>query len=347
MPTITRTSSFVLLLGALAFAQEGMPTPAPELKKLAPLVGNWAGSGTMSEPSGAVTKWTAVGTYGWCLDGHFLQEDMQISFAGMEAPLVMRGYVGWDRENKRYVSATVNNGGEARMQELHLLPDGTQLQMAVHDQQGVPYAQRSLLKLDGDTLTHTIDMLMANGASMTIVDGKFTRGDKAFGGAFDGPVWMGTKPHESITRLVRSAGAYDVQGQMVMMPGQPAARISGTDTFQPVFGGLVLHGRTEGEAEGMPGKYLGDVFWAHDARRDCLVGIYVSNMGEVMAMESRWSPDGKLVTTSSALFMGQPAVQRMVMEFDATGAAKAAHNHSIVGTEPPFESFRATYTRKK
>lgn len=349
MIPLTRASSFVvpLCLALLARAQDGMPSPAPELQKLAPFVGHWTGSGTMTEPAGVVTRWTAIGSYAWCLGGHFLQKDFQITFAGMAAPLVFRGYLGWDRENRRYVDATVDNGGQVRMQEMRLLPDGSQLEMTVQDQEGMPYAERSLSKVEGDAMTHTIDMLMPSGASLTIVDGKFTRGGKPFEGAFDGPTWMGARAHESFAKLTRSAGVYDVQGEMVMMPGQPATKIAGTDTFRTVFGGTVLHGRTEGEAAGMPGKYLGEVFWGHDAKRGCVVGIYVSNMGEVMQMDARWSPDGKLVSTSSALFQGQPAVQRMVMEYDATGAAKSAVNHSIVGTEPPFESFRATYAKRK
>src|SRR5690606_10709181 len=123
-----------------------------------------------------------------------------------------------------------------------------------------------------------------------------------------------------------------VAGTMVMMPGQPPAKVTGTDTFAPAFGGMVFVGTTVGEAEGMPGKYSAEVYWGHDPARDCLVGVYVSNMGEVMQMDSRWAQDGKLITTSSGLFMGQPMVQRMLMEFDADGAAKSVSSHAIVGT---------------
>ena len=49
--------------------------------------------------------------------------------------------------------------------------------------------------------------------------------------------------------------------------GMPPIRIGGVDQFRPVFGGVIFHGHTEGAAEGMPGKYVGEVFWAHDPRR--------------------------------------------------------------------------------
>lgn len=336
-----------LVLVVSTRAQDAMPGPAPELKQLEPLIGNWSGSGRMSEPSGAVTPWQANGSYRWCLDGHFVQEDFAISFEGMAAPFVFRAYLGWDAENKRYVNAMVNNSGKAELHEVALLPDGTILQLMQQHQLGMPYAQRSLFKVSGDTMTHTIDVLMANGPSMTIVDGTFRRGGTGFAGAFAGPTWMEAKPHAAIARLSRCAGVFEVEGEMVMAPGQSAIKITGRDTFTPVFGGTVVHGHTEGVAEGIPGKYVGEVLWAHDEARDCLTSIYVSNFGEVMLMEARWAKDGRLVATSHGLMRGEISLQRTLLAFDATGAVTAATSHSIAGTEAPLESFRATYTKKK
>ncbi len=336
-----------LLAVPAALAQEGPPGPAPELKKLEPMVGNWTGTGSFNQPGGKPSKWYARGTYRWALDGHFLQEDFSIVFEGQPAPLVFRAYLGWDRENKRYVNAVAMNAGEVSLHEVKLLPDGTLLQIMLQQQMGQPYAERSLLKVEGDKMTHSIDLLMSQGASITIIDGTFTRGGESFDGQFGAATWMGAKPHEAIGKLARSAGAYDVVGEMLMAAGQPPIGVTGVDTFRAVFGGTVLHGHTEGEAAGMPGKYVGEVFWGHDAAKNCLCAVYVSNMGEVMSLEGRWSGDGKLISTSSALWMGQPAVQRMLMEFDGAGAATRATGHTIHGVAPPFESFTATYTKKK
>lgn len=336
-----------LVLVSSTRAQDPMAGPAPELKKLEPLIGNWSGSGKMSEPSGAVTPWQANGSYRWCLDGHFVQEDFAISFEGMAAPFVFRAYLGWDAENKRYVNAMANNSGKAELNEVTLLPDGSILQLMLQRQMGLPYAQRSLFQVTGDTMTHTVDLLMANGASMTIVDGTFRRGGDGHAGALTGPTFMAAKPHGSIARLARSAGVFEVNGEMVMAPGQAPIKITGSDTFTPVFEGTVIHGHTEGVAEGMPGKYVGEVFWAHDEARDCLVGIYVSNFGEVMTMDARWSKDGKLIATSHGLMRGEVSLQRTLMTFDAAGAVSGATSHSIAGTGAPHESFRATYTKKK
>jgi hypothetical protein len=69
-------------------AQDAAPAPAPELKRLEPLVGNWSGSGKMTEPGNVTSEWTARGTYRWALDGHFLREDFAINFKGVEGTSV-------------------------------------------------------------------------------------------------------------------------------------------------------------------------------------------------------------------------------------------------------------------
>lgn len=338
--------SFVCLLLAAAAGAQAPPKPAPELQKLAPYVGTWSGSGTMTEPGGKVTKWTGSGTCAWCLDGHFLQEDWQIAFEGMPAPKVMHTRLGWDRAHQRYVSAYVGNDGEVSLDEFQILPDGARLETMVKQQDGASYALRSRFRLVGDTLVHTVDLLMPEGNSTQIVDGTFTRGGKAFAGGFDCATWMGVVSHASIARLGKAAGTYASSGSVCAVPGQPPVPFRGTETFRRVFGDTVVYGRSEGAADGAAAQYVGEVFWGHDARRDGLVGVYVSNMGDVMQMEARWSADGKLVTTSAPRFGEQLAVQRMVMEFDAAAAPKQAVGHWIVGTNAPEECFRAAYTKK-
>ncbi|MEO6593866.1 MAG: DUF1579 family protein [Planctomycetota bacterium] len=347
MPCLTRSFFAALLVMPVVFAQEGPPSPAPELQKLAPLIGNWAGTGSATFGPGAPpTAWHARGTYRWCLDKHFVQEDFEITFEGLAAPLVFRAYFGWDRENQRYVNAAISNEGKAQLVEMKFLPDGTMVQVSLQSQEGMPYAERWRLKVEGDKLMHSIDLLMPEGPSMSIVDGHFKRVDAEYAGAFDTKVFEGAVADESIKKLTRSAGVYATQGTMVMAPGQPSMKISGTDTFRSVFGGTVFHGHTVGTAEGMPGEYHGEVFWAHDPMRRCIVGIYVSNMGEVMSMDAWFTADGKLISTSAGLMQGQPTVQSMVMEFDAKGVPTSAVGHAIIGTAAPFENFRANYTKK-
>src|SRR5690606_34502804 len=81
----------VLTLTALCFAlavpaQEdpelAMPEPAPELKKLEPLIGHWQGSGTARMGPGEPTPWEAHSSYAWALGGFFVQEDTVVRFEG-------------------------------------------------------------------------------------------------------------------------------------------------------------------------------------------------------------------------------------------------------------------------
>jgi hypothetical protein len=220
---------------AIAFAlplaaQQGPPAPAPELQKLAPLLGNWHGTGT-ANLAATPTKWSARGTYRWGLDGHFLQEDFELSFEGRPAPLVFRAWLGWDRENKRFVNALANSAGEVALHEMTLLPDGTMVMLMLQHEGGTPYAERSLFKVDGDKLVHSIDLLLPQGASKSVVDGFFERGGDGFDGAFDLAPFA-QKADPMIVRLGRCAGSYDLAGEVLMAPGAPLLKIHGVDTVR-------------------------------------------------------------------------------------------------------------------
>lgn len=341
-----RASLFAaVVLLPVAVAQQGMPEPAPELKKFAPMVGSWAGSGTASMGPGAPTKWTARGSYGWCLDGQFLQEDFEITFEGMSMPMVFRAYYGWDREHGRYVSAIANNAGVAELHEVYWLADGTMMQMMRQHQAGLPYAERTHARVVGEAMQTTIDVLMPEQASTQVVEGTLTRTDTAYTVDWKAKGWQGAMPAPELQQLLRSAGDYDVTGAVVMGPGLPEAKITGTDAFRGVFGDTLFHGSTIGSMEGTPGTYRGEVFWSFDAVRKCLHAVYVSNMGEVMAMDGWWVGD-QLVSSFAGTMGGTPLVQQMVMSFDDEGRARDALSRSISGAGAPFESFRAKYTAK-
>lgn len=337
----------VVLAAAAAPAQDGVPAPAAELKVLAPLVGSWAGGGVLREPGDSETKWKAACSYRWVLDGHFLREDMRIEFEGVEDRVVAFAYLGWDRENRRFVRLGVTNSGKAQLHTMRAAADGALTTLSLQRQNDQDYAERLSFVVQGDTLRHTVDLLLPAGPSLAIVDGAFQRGGDAVTAGLDAAPFLGGKPHPDLARLCKSAGRYATEGSFAMGPGQPTLKTTGIDDFRSGFGGLVLHGHTEGEAEGLPGKYVGEVFWSYDELRQCLVSHYLSNLGELMTMEGRWTQDGQLLATSHGLWNGEPMVQRMLMQFDASGFAVGAKSHSIVGTGAPYESFRATYRRQK
>lgn len=335
----------LLVLSPVLSAQQGPPSPAPELKALQPLVGNWKGSGTTHEP-GSDSKWTADGSYQWVLGNFWLQEDVAITFEGNPEPLVFRAYVGWDAESKRYVNLSVNSVGELQFHEVEIQADGTMVQMMKQHQGGMTYCERSLLQVKGDKFTHRIDLLLPQGDSSKMIEGTFDRVDFTLDIPMPKSTFMGRPVHDAMQKLAKWAGVYEVQGEMVMMPGTPAMKVRGTDTYTRMFADSVLRAHTEGEAEGMPGKYEAETFFAWDEKRGCLVAGMVSNMGEVGVFEERWTPEGQLVGTIASLYQGQPMLSRSVLTLDGKGCPKGMVSHSMTGAAAPFMNFQATYTKK-
>jgi hypothetical protein len=211
-PTALASLLPLLLLAAVAAQDEPLMPVAKEVEKLSVLLGDWTGEGTMSEPSGDVTKWTARRSARWSHGGHFVEEDYAFTFDGMAQPYVWRTYVGWDRERSRYCAAIVGSDGAARLEDLQWLPDGTLLQFATRRQGGMTYVERTRLTFGGDTIGYASEILMPMGPSLALVDGTFRRGGEAFGGAFETAGWMGAKPHESLVRLARMSGTYVPDG---------------------------------------------------------------------------------------------------------------------------------------
>ncbi|MGK0519579.1 MAG: hypothetical protein ACJAUC_002280 [Planctomycetota bacterium] len=334
-----------LLVTSVAAQEPPDMSPAKELAKFQPLIGNWEGAGKMMEPTGDSTNWTSKSTYQWVLNKHFVQEDFLIKFEGMDASMTFRNYLGWDRENQRYVTAVATNQGVCRLNTVSILPDGTLMQMITHGLQGVPYIERARIKVTGDSLAMQIDVLMAEDASTMMIDSKLTRSEKSFECDWGEGAWMGMAPNEHMNKLRVICGQYETKGEMVMVPGMPAMKITGTDRFEMVWGGNVMHGTTLGLAEGSPEEYESHAFWAWDELRGCISAVFVDNMGQVGQMDVRWVAD-KLVSISSALQMGQPTTQRFVLNLDAKGQLKSGVGHTCMGAMDPFVSFRASYVKK-
>jgi len=153
----------------------------------------------------------------------------------------------------------VSSAGEATLDTI-AVAGGAATSFSLHEQGGMAYAQRSTFAVKGDTLSHTVELLLPQGPSLAMVAGSFRRVGDGFAGNFDSPAFHGAVPHADLARLTKSAGDYRTEGQMVMAPGMPAIAITGTDRLRAAYGGVLFHGHTEGVAEGMPGKYVGEVF---------------------------------------------------------------------------------------
>lgn len=144
-----RTSEAVLLFCVILMttaamqAQMGPPTPAPELKKLDFMVGNWSAEGTMTMGPGTPTsKWTTNTHAEWMQGNFFLVENSDMDLGPMGKGKEV-AYLGYDPERKMYTYRAFNSMGEA---------------------------EDSTGNVDGDTWTWTSDEHM-NGMTMK---GRFT-----------------------------------------------------------------------------------------------------------------------------------------------------------------------------
>lgn len=321
-------------------------SPAKELEKLAPWAGNWKGSGKMMEPGGVSSNWTAKSSCQWVLNKHFLQEDFYIKFDNLDTPMTFRNYYGWDREQGRYCVVSVSNEGKTRFSPVTLMPDGSMMQMIMHSLQGVPYVERAKSKVTGDKLHMHITVMMPENDAITMIDSEMTRTDETFECDWGEDAWMGAQPNEQMKKVRVLRGQYETKGEMVMMPGTEAMKISGTDRFMMIWDGNVMHGTTLGFAEGAPEAYESHAFWAWDSGRKCISAVYVSNMGEVGQMDVHWVED-KVVSTSSGVAMGMPMTQRFVMNLDRKGQLKGVVGHTCMAGMEPYVSFKANFTRTR
>jgi len=103
----------VLITAAAMQAQMGPPTPAPELKKLDFLTGDWTSEGTVNPgpgmPGGKFTETTHAQ---WMEGNFFLIEHTDADMAGM-GKFKEYSVLGYDKEKKVYTYTAFNSMGEA------------------------------------------------------------------------------------------------------------------------------------------------------------------------------------------------------------------------------------------
>lgn len=350
MTSTLRLATATALLAACvpALPAQAVPAPATELARLKPLEGHWEGTGTVvMDPAAAPVKWNSKTTAQWVLGGHFLQEDTYITFEGNQPPLAFQEYLGWDREQKRYVNLAISNEGTVTLGDVRFLPDGTMLQIRRQVRQGVPFAERSRYKVDGGSMTFTMDVLRGEGPGMEMVKGTMKKVEKGSPHAVEATTSM-APADSAMARLLKCAGNYETKGGMLMEPAAKETPLTGTETVTGIFGNTVLQAITKGKAESMPGEHEGRCFMAWDPDLACYTQAWVDNLGMIGVMSCHFAADGKsLIATGTAVEQGQPVATRFVMELDEHGMLKRNTGWSLVGTAPPFRCFTLDYTQKR
>ena len=114
IPPLAIMLLLVCFLATTLCAQTGLPSPAPELKKLEMFNGDWTSAGTMATgPEGTPpTKWAATTHAEWMEGNFFLVEhnDMDLGQMGKGKELAIMGY---DPEKKVYTYRSFSSLGQA------------------------------------------------------------------------------------------------------------------------------------------------------------------------------------------------------------------------------------------
>lgn len=112
--TLLTCAAFIMLITAISVqAQMGPPTPAPELKKLDFMTGDWTAEGTVNPgpgmPGGKFSETTHAD---WMQGNFFLVEHSDFDMAGMGKGKEL-AVLGYDSDRKVYTYKAFNSRGEA------------------------------------------------------------------------------------------------------------------------------------------------------------------------------------------------------------------------------------------
>ena len=353
-PTRALAASAALLVtgSTLALAQEGAPTPAPELQNYAPWVGEWHGKGTarmnVEDPEMA---WTSTNVYAWILGGHVLQETTEIRFPEYDIPsMQFMTFFCYDAQTKEHRSFGVENSGGATISTVHWI-DGVVTSTNQGVENGAPFTDHWITQMKKGAIEFTGHRMLGSGAPYTHVQGTMVRVDaddsKSTPKAKPAEAGM-TKPSAPMLRLAKMAGNYRLDGSMVPLPGMPALPITARTEVKLLFGGTVCEMRDFGDPiDGVPGpNYEGVHYMCWDANKQLYTHFGLNNMGEGGEAPAVWI-DNTLVFTTSQPLRGIPAAYRTMMRVNDEGQLIESLGDMLGGTSDAETVFKAKYTPAK
>lgn len=334
--------------GASVSAQEA-PPPAAELAKFKPLLGHWSGSGTASFAPGAPEmKWTSTSTMQWILGGHFLQDDVKVTFAGEGAPppMVFRSFYGWDRNHGKYVSYSVGNSGEMEKATHVAWIDKTLVKFSEMVEGGVPSITRAMTTLSEHGSDFQIQIASGLGDFGTLVSGTLKKSETGYTISGD-DLKHGAPASEEMKKIAGMCGSYTMSGEM-SPKGMPAPmQISASETVAPIFGGSIIDMRVKGDPLGGPDgfQYEAIVLLAWNPKSGCYDQVYFNNVGDANSAELRWSSDKVLASWESGLQYGEPVATQASIHLDDSGAIVKAVVHRLDEGGVAVKAFSGSYKK--
>ena len=133
--------------------------------------------------------------------------------------------------------------------------------------------------------------------------GEKAQGEKAAAGqptpeqaAAEMEAWMKLgQPGPEHARLKKMVGTYKTEAEMVMAPGTPPQKSSGTQTYEEMLGGRYIHGTYTGEMMGMP--FQGMSLMGYDNQKKKYFTAWVDSMSTgMMVSEGTADASGKVIT---------------------------------------------------
>jgi hypothetical protein len=366
MRTILSIATFTLLLPSLPAqeagdakgpearpveaAAQGMPKPAPELKKLVHMIGSWTGKGDSYEGPGKPSMpWTAEMDFRWGYDGHWVVENSRIIFGGDQPDLHFRAFWGWDRENKRYVTLGMNNMGEIIQSEFRLKEDGTLIWINDRMQMGQRHVSRSIAQFGKEKGAFRMYEAVDDEKEFLHVEGEYVRSKQELTIPMVKQTFPFPLPTKQVDKIAGMCGSYTMKGEWSQAPGAPAMPISGTERIHKVYGGLMLAFESRGdEMPGMDWRYEGFAAMGWDANRNCYSMIYVNNMGQHNLSRATYDPSSrKVVFVDSGFMEGKLSSTRNILELGEDGTILRCKADALSGVHEAFVPFTAVYERIK
>ncbi len=152
------------------------------------------------------------------------------------------------------------------------------------------------------------------------------------------------KEHEWLKQF---AGEWELDGEMLMGPGQPAVKTKGTETARQV-GGYWVASEIKGECMGAP--MTGMMTVGYDPARKKYVGSWVCSMSDhLWTYEGTVDSSGKVLTLETegpnCAVPGKTAKMRDVTEFKADGSRVLTS--SMLGEDGKWHTFMTMTARRK
>ncbi len=331
----------VALVATATLSAQGIPMPAKQLEKFAPMLGAWEGEGVaISEPGGPEMPWKAKSKMSKTLNGFFIREETVVDFSpAIETPLVMTNIFGWDPEKKAYVHFGIENVGIATQKTVTFEGD----KLVITDAgitAGQAFLERGIVQVKDDVYSFKVERGVGANPLFTHVEGTMKRSktaDASFGPKTD-VAFIENFGGDRMAKLDFLVGERRLDGTMCPAPGAPEMTIGAHETVKMIYGGQAMVSHVLGDPiAGM--KWEGLNFMAWNETKQCYDSCAISNMGEFQVAEARMVGDD-MVFNSVYTQGGQTSVVRSVLEVEGGKPVRIYTDH-MTGSHKTTRNFDA------